>query len=127
MKKTLINIFIGFLIFFVFQIGFTSIMYGASFIPQEAVRKNMESSADLVCEKEVFFYVADNLTPSMIDRYADSITLNIAWNLGGEDHLKSAMLDEFLTSDVINENLNFKAAVNDTVGESRFMRQYLRY
>ena len=127
MKKTLINIFIGFLIFFVFQIGFTSIMYGASFIPQEAVRKNMESSADLVCEKEVFFYVADNLTPSMIDRYADSITLNIAWNLGGEDHLKSAVLDEFLTSDVINENLNFKAAVNDTVGESRFMRQYLRY
>ncbi len=126
-KGYIIKIIIGLVSLLAAQVLFAFIMYASTFIPQEAIRSNMEKSADLLCGKDMFFEVIEGIVPTKIDRYADSITLNIAWNLGGEDHLENSLLCEFLSSDLINENINFRSSVTGEISEYQYTQQYLRY
>ena len=51
----------------------------AVYVPRENIRSNMESSAGLLTERQVFFDIIEGIPASKIDRYADSILLSIAW------------------------------------------------
>ena len=125
--KIIKNIVVYALIFAAAQALFLLFLIGVSKIPQDSVRENMCESADYLCEKPVFFHGAESVEDSWIDRYADSITLNIAWNLGEGDTLTSVMLTEWNTSEYYDENTCFYATVNGMDYEGSEITQYLRY
>lgn len=121
------KIIIGLAMFVAAQVLFVLFMCACAKLPKEKIKGNMLTSADYLCEKEVFFDIIEGLTPTTIDRYADSITLNIAWNLNGDDAIASAMRDDFLTTFYFNENINFKASVTGEISNVHEISQYLRY
>ena len=71
-------------VFIISLLVLSGILFATEFIPKEAMKKNMLSSAEYLCEKEVFFNLQDNIIASKIDRYADSILLSIAYQTDRE-------------------------------------------
>ena len=96
----------------------------AALIPTERIHDKMLSSAEMLCEKEVFYDLSDDISASRIDRYADSILLNIAYHLEGDDPLASAMNASYYFTDTQNENKNLLDAVNGGLDANK---EYIRY
>ncbi len=125
MKKELLKytavFFIALALFFCFRVS-------SEFIGKDAMKKNMISSAEKMCENTIGVELMKGVPASQLDRYADSIWLNIAWNSDGSDPLSSAMWSSFyLRRDVSDKNgVNFDLfeAVN-TDPEKNY--EYLRY
>ena len=82
MKKYVLKalIYIGiFIAAYGLMLGFLVLSAG---IKTESIQEKMEESADYLCEDIVFPYMeSEDVKPSCIDRYADSILLNISYNL----------------------------------------------
>ena len=97
-----IPIYIGvFLISLAVMLGFLVL---SAKVTKERVQENFEESAELVCENDVFFYVEEDVNPSCIDRYADSILLNIAYNFEPDNALESVMWSSFYSDPKKDEN-----------------------
>lgn len=97
----------------------------SALIPDSVIKGNMQSSADYLCEKEVFFYQWDKeIKPSMIDRYADSILLNIAYHFDSSDPIKSVIRSDYYFTEYQNENNNLRDAVSNDLPANQ---QYMRY
>lgn len=82
-------------------------------IPKSALRDNITKSADYLCDNKVFFYANQNDPSSKIDRYADSILLNIAYNYDHKHPFPSVMSSSYYYDETKNENVNLKTAVTD--------------
>ena len=102
----------------------TMLLIGSAFIPNDMIKKNMISSADVLCERRVFFELARKVPASRVDRYADSILLNIAYNYDIDDPLRSVMISEYYYTEYQNENDNLRDAVTKGLEPTL---QYLRY
>lgn len=96
----------------------------SALISGSALRKNIKTSAEYLCEGELFGLVVEGVDGSEIDRYADSILLGIAYQYDSAHPLKSVMESSYYYTPYMNENENLLYAV--TEGESA-NRQYLRY
>lgn len=117
-----IPIYIGvFLISLTVMLGFLVL---SAKVTKESVQENFEESAELVCENDVFFYVEEDVNPSCIDRYADSILLNIAYNFEPDNALESVMWASFYSDPRKDENITFSETVNEGKEKNK---QYLRY
>ncbi|MCR5728675.1 MAG: hypothetical protein K6G24_14580 [Lachnospiraceae bacterium] len=117
-----IPIYIGvFLISLAVMLGFLVL---SAKVTKESVQENFEESAELVCENDVFFYVEEDVNPSCIDRYADSILLNIAYNFEPDNALESVMWSSFYSDPKKDENITFSETVNEGKEKNK---QYLRY
>ncbi|MCR4691586.1 MAG: hypothetical protein K5739_09605 [Lachnospiraceae bacterium] len=103
------------------------LLYMSSLIPDDMVQERFTESADILCEKEVFFCEQKNYSLSMIDRYADSILLNIAWNL--KSNLPALMWTPYYSIELQNENDNLYDAVHGGKENSsqETMKEYVRY
>lgn len=110
------------LIFALSVIGGAGFLMAAGSVPDSAVEEHFAESAELLCERRVFYYVIDGVEPSHIDRYADSILMNIAWNL--QSDLGSVMWDSYYFTEDQNENDNFSDTVNLGYTPNR---EYMRY
>lgn len=125
MKKYILKalIYIGiFIAAYGLMLGFLTLSAG---IKTESIKKNMEESADYLCEDIVFPYMeSEDVKPSCIDRYADSILLNIAYNFEPDNRIKSVMESSYYYTRYQNENRNLRDAVYK--GEAK-NQQYLRY
>lgn len=125
MKKYILKalIYIGiFIAAYGLMLGFLTLSAG---IKTESIQEKMEESADYLCEDIVFPYMeSEDVKPSCIDRYADSILLNIAYNFEADDKLKSVMWSSYYYTYYQNENAN----LYDTVYKGQEKNnQYLRY
>jgi len=125
MKKHVLKalIYIGiFIAAYGLMLGFLVLSAG---IKTESIQEKMEESADYLCEDKVFPYMeSEDVKPSCIDRYADSILLNIAYNFEADDKLKSVMWSSYYYTYYQNENVN----LYDTVYKGQEKNnQYLRY
>ncbi|MBE5923632.1 MAG: hypothetical protein E7271_04070 [Lachnospiraceae bacterium] len=103
---------------------FTVLMVLSAFVPQEKLVDNYKESADFLCKKIVFFDEIEDVTASKIDRYADSILLNIGWHFDKSNPLTSTMKAEYYYTDYQNENNNLFDAVNENKAANL---QYIRY
>ena len=125
MKKYVIKILIYIGVFaaaYGLMLGFLALSAG---IKTESIQEKMEKSADYLCEDIVFPYMeSEDVKPSRIDRYADSILLNIAYNFEPEDKLSSVMESSYYYTYYQNENNNLHDAVY--IGKEK-NQQYLRY
>ena len=93
-------------------------------IPRSLIKENSLRSAQYLYEGELFGYGVDGVEGSRIDRYADAILLNIAYNLDSDYPLRSVMLSAYYFTPDHEENENYLMAVRDDPGINR---QYLRY
>ena len=105
-------------------ICFVSALVIAAVIPQKAIKKNIEESADYLCSRNLFFNVLKEADSSRIDRYADSILLGIAWQYDAEHPLESVMNSSYYTEKYLNENEALRDAVEK---DKKANQQYLRY
>jgi len=93
-------------------------------IPQEKIKIHVTESADILLEDTVFFYLNKNDISSRIDRYADSILLNIAYSYDNEHPIKSVACSSYYYNNTQNENQNLKDAVSANLHPNT---DYLRY
>ena len=122
--KTLKNIIKYPVVFVLTALILIILLIGSAFIPQDAIKDNMLSSADILCEKRVFYELFAGVNASKIDRYADSILLNIAYHYDIDDPLGSVMTSGYYFTDYQNENNNLHDAVKFGYSADT---QYLRY
>ncbi|MCR5702400.1 MAG: hypothetical protein K6G76_09675 [Lachnospiraceae bacterium] len=102
----------------------TLFMVLSTYVPQEKIVDNYKESADYLCEKAVFFDEIQKVPPSKIDRYADSILLNIGWYFDKEHPFTSVMRDSYYYTNYQNENNNLYDALNKNKDATL---QYIRY
>ncbi|MCR4739813.1 MAG: hypothetical protein K5886_06080 [Lachnospiraceae bacterium] len=119
--RTIIKLIIVFIILAALMMG---LLVLAAMIPKDKIRDNMLESAEYLSEGEVFGEVMEGVRASTIDRYADSILLNIAWNYDPDDLLGSVMLSSYYFTEYQDENINLLDAVRDGKEPNH---QYLRY
>ena len=100
------------------------VMIAAAQVPRSQIREHMEQSAELLCQREVFFRLSEAVKSSTIDRYADSILLSIAWHLDEEDGLKSVLRTAYSTNLDRNENENLLETLRRDLPANQ---QYIRY
>lgn len=86
----------------------------AALIPRAAISQNLKESAELLNKNEVFFYLTGN-PASRIDRYADSILLNITYYYDSEHPIASMLRSSYYYTPDVNENENLQYALNHTV------------
>ena len=96
----------------------------AACIPRKAIEDNVRTSAEYLCRGKLFGKVLPEVKSSTIDRYADSILLNIAWCYDGEHPLRSVLVSSYYYTPDQNENDNLRDAVTGHLPPNQ---QYLRY
>ena len=77
-------------------------------IPKDSIKQHANESADILLNNDVFFYLNQEDHASRIDRYADSILLNIAYSYDEQHPFKSIMLSSYYYEATQNENYNLK-------------------
>ena len=93
-------------------------------VPREAIRKQMEESAEYLCRTDEYAMSVEGVNSTRIDHYADAVLLNIAWYMDPADPLRSALIAEYydIPGDqkpvLLREALEHNPAPND---------RYLRY
>ena len=101
-----------------------TLLSASALVPREKLKKNMESSAALLTERQVFYDIFEGIPASRIDRYADSILLSIAWQFKSDDPLKSVLWTSYYNYPYENENINFKESLEKNYDSNT---QYIRY
>lgn len=98
------------------------LLFSSASISNSTIVNNYKESADFLCERQVFFELNEGINASKIDRYADSILLNIAWNI--DKNIESILMDSYYYTDSQNENDNLHDSVYDGKTANQ---QYMRY
>ena len=123
-KNILHSIAVNVPVFLISAVILTALLVLCTKIPQSAIRSQMEESAEFLKDSELFGCLLDGVAASKIDRYADSILLNIIWQYDSEDPLASVMSSSYYYTPYQNENENLHDAVFD---DKEANQQYLRY
>lgn len=93
-------------------------------IPQKNIHQHTMESADILLEQEVFYDIDPKDLSSRIDRYADSILLNIAYSYDEAHPIESVMRSSYYFDETKNENVNLHTAVNN---QTKANKNYFRY
>lgn len=112
------------LIFLFTLLVLTSLLVLSAKIPKNAIRSNIQASAEYLCDSELFGTLIDNVNSSKIDHYADSILLGIAYQYDAKDSLRSVMTSSYYYDQFQNENENLLDAISYDKAANQ---QYLRY
>ena len=112
------------IIMILFMLALAVLLILSAMLPQKRIRRNMESSADTLCDRRVFFELNDGIDASRIDRYADSILLSIAYHFDSDKPVDSVMRSEYYYTSTQNENENLRDTVTNDIPPNQ---QYLRY
>lgn len=111
-------------IFFVMAVLLAMLLALSACIPKSAIKKNVQKSAEFLCEGELFGCVFPGVEGSKIDRYADSVLLAICYQYDEKHPLTSVMWSSYYYTKYQNENENLLEAVTEDLEANR---QYLRY
>ena len=104
-------------------------LYIAAIIPKDAVKKNSIESAEIVVshENSVYWLNQKNIYTA-IDNYADSILLNIAYNLDNEKPLSSALEAKYYEGKYEGKNeKTIESYKNTVVNDLKPNKPYSRY
>ena len=119
------NGFISYIVKYIAAVSlFTVLLFASALIPRKTLASNMLTSAEFLCNKEMFGYIWEGVDASIYDRYADSILLNIAWNYESDNPVRSVVESSFYHTDSQGENLNFYDAVTSDLDANL---EYVRY
>lgn len=82
-------------IFFLTVVLLLIALIGVAKIPKNAIRSNMIETAEYLSTKPATHFAVSGIRSSSIDWYADSLLLNIAYNLDDQNTLESVMWAPF--------------------------------
>lgn len=82
-------------------------------IPQRAIEKNIEKSAQYYEEKPLFYNLAKDYEFTRVDNYADCILTNIIYSADTEKPFESAMRAGYYQGEMMNVNTALKKAVEE--------------
>lgn len=119
--KTIIKYMVTFAVTAVVLLGLLCL---AAKLPKEMIKTHTLESAEYLYGKELYGNVIEIADSSCIDKYADSILLNIAWNYDVRYPLRSVLLSAYCFTSDHAENENLLISVRDDMGPNQ---QYLRY
>lgn len=91
------------------------LLFLTSFIPQSALQKNMEKSADYYSAHQMFDHVTDFMFLSRQDNYADCILTNIIYHIDQSDLLHSVLRASYYNPEDESVTDSFLYAVNHKV------------
>lgn len=97
----------------------------SSKVPTCKIKKNVIDSAQYFKEKELFYEIIENHNETKIDRYADSITLNITYNMESKNSFKSILLSKYYGNNKKSEIDNLLST--STSNKYKAKTQYIRY
>ena len=89
------------------------VLIGAALIPNEAIRLKMEQSAVSYIDKDAFSFGCSGKWSSIADNYADTILLNVAWNMGKGEPLEAVIDTKYHDGDNIGENYGLYISVTE--------------
>lgn len=113
------------LIFIIIVISVLTLMVGVAKIPKKLIKENVTESAEYLKQKPMYYEIIKNHPETKIDHYADSITLNIVYNLESENSLKSILYAKYYGNNGEEEVTNLMKTV--TTDDSKAETQYIRY
>lgn len=99
-------------------------LIGVSQIPEEKIHENLYISAKYLEEGELFPLATGEIEGSRLDRYADSILLNIIYHNDGNNAAKSVMKSPYYSTVFHEENQNLLMTMERSLEPTR---QYVRY
>ncbi len=115
-------------VFFIALAVFLCFRVVSEFISKDAMREHMLSSADKMCENSVGVELMKGVPGSQLDRYADSVWLNIAWHSDAKNPFSSAMWSSYYILRKSYETDGANRDLRDTVNDDREKNiEYLRY
>lgn len=117
------------LVFVVSVVVLFLVMVGSEFISQDAMREQVKSSIDFLCEKDCVYSYWRGMPAGNMDGYADSVSLGIAWQSDSEHPFESAMwcsyyVDRFYFTRYHHANYDLRRAF---VQQKEGNNEYLRY
>lgn len=80
-------------------------------IPNDMIRDNMEQSALSYKERTAFEFADGKKLNSVADHYADSIWLNVSWNMGEDSPLVSSIRTNYYDGEELGENAGLYLSV----------------
>ncbi len=121
MKKICIHV----ILFISLILIFWSTLVIGSYIPNERIYDNFVRSAENYRDKEPYTFHSGAKLNSIADNYADSILLNIAWNMGTGDLPFAASLNtRYYNGDNHGENIGLYLTVTENTAPNT---DYTRY
>ncbi len=115
-----------FLIFIIIVISLIALMILSAKIPKKMIENNVIESAEYFNEKELFYEMIDNHNETKIDHYADSITLNITYNIESKNSFRSVLKSNYYGNNKKSEIDNLlKTSTNNT--KYKATTEYIRY
>jgi len=104
MKKHIVSLTKHFLIFAFTLCVLWSLLVLTALIPNSALSKNYEKSVYYYSDKDAFEFTNKEKLNSVADHYADSIWLNVAWNIGTDNPIKSSIQTNYYNGEEAGEN-----------------------
>ncbi len=87
------------------------LLFLSALIPNDAIRDNMEKSALAYKERSAFEFTSGDKLNSVADHYADSIWLNVSWNMGKSNPLDSSIRTNYYDGEELGENAGLYLSV----------------
>ena len=111
-------------LFLISVVALWLLLIATEFISKDAMRDHMKSSADFLCEKDVFFSLWSGMPAGNIDRYSDAVSLEIAWQTDRDHPFSAAAWSSYYRKDGTNSNRDLYDSVYQ---DKEPTEQYLRY
>mgnify|MGYP003292402049 CR=1 FL=1 len=100
------------------------LLFLSALIPNDMIRDNMVRSADTYKEHSTYEFVKGNKFNSIADYYADALWLNIAWNIGEGNSLKSVIQTDYYDGEGLGENAGLYLTITENKAPNT---DYTRY
>ena len=100
------------------------LLFLSALIPNDMIRDNMEKSALAYKERTAFEFTNGDKLNSVADHYADSIWLNVSWNMGKGNPLISSIRTNYYDGGELGENAGLYLSVTQGTEPNK---DYTRY
>ena len=100
------------------------LLFLSALIPNDMIRDNMVRSADTYKEHSTYEFADGKKFSSVADYYADALWLNIAWNIGEGNSLKSVIQTDYYDGEGLGENAGLYLTITENKAPNT---DYTRY
>ena len=100
------------------------LLFLSALIPNSAIRSNMEQSTLSYKQRDAFEFTREAQLNSVADHYADSIWLNVAWNMGTGEALTASIQTNYYDGEELGKNAGLYYTVMEGVQPNT---DYTRY
>lgn len=120
MKKIILHL----VVFIISLSVLWGLMIISSCIPNSAIKENMVESALFYSDKDPFAFGKNESYNSISDNYADSILLNVLWNIKSHSPVISSLDTKYYDGENYGENWGLYQTVNGTAPNTDYTRYW---